>query len=130
MLNSKTFFVTKAVLSMFLTVLHNQCAAVSGMSGSGKSMMAQHTALRMSEIHGYIVVLVSSFVGEFPLKYDHTETCPNILYVLDDFFGKFSISGYDNVNLNAMFVEMETIADNNINLITTRPDAINVSKIK
>lgn len=94
-LNSKTFCVTKAVLSMFETVLQNQFVAVSGMSGSGKSMVAQH--------------------------------------VLDDVFGKFTMSDYDHVNLNAMFGEMKTIAENNTNcrfLITTRPDAVNESKIK
>lgn len=87
----------------------------------------------MSESHDYIVVLVSTFQGKFPLKYDHTETSPKILYVLDDVFGKFTISDYDHVNLNAMFGEMRTIAENNTNcrfLITTRPDAVNVRKMK
>ncbi|CAG2202483.1 ANKRD17 [Mytilus edulis] len=132
-LSSKTFCVTKAVLSMFETVLQNQYVAVSGMSGSGKSMVAQHTALRMSESHDYKVVLVSTFQGKFPLKYDHTETSPKILYVLDDVFGKFTLSDYDHVNLNAMFGEMKTIAENNTNcrfLIITRSDAVNVSKMK
>ncbi|CAC5370655.1 unnamed protein product [Mytilus coruscus] len=45
-LNSETFILSKAAISIFETIQHNQFVAVSGMCGSGKSTLAQYAALQ------------------------------------------------------------------------------------
>ncbi|XP_063403635.1 uncharacterized protein LOC134687347 [Mytilus trossulus] len=133
-LHSQKFIESKAALNTFETILHNRFVAISGVSGSGKSSVAQFIALRMSESHGYFVVSEwPSFCSDFPAMNNYETTCPKILYLYDDYFGKFSISDQDQFELNLMFDRMKRIAATNIRckfLITCRPNTINVSNIK
>ncbi|XP_052087251.1 uncharacterized protein LOC127724350 [Mytilus californianus] len=133
-LNSERFIVSTAALNTFETMLHNRFVAISGMSGSGKSSVAQFIGLRMSESHGYFVVSEwPSSLRNFPPMNNYGTTSPKILYLYDDYFGKYSISDHDQCGLNLMFDEMKHIAATNLSckfLITCRPNTINVSKIK
>lgn len=111
------------------TILHNQFVVVSGISGSGKSTVVHHTALRMSESHGYLVVPR----GNISQVYLREDTGLKIIYVMDDLFGNVSISDYDLFDLNWIFDNMKFIAARNPNckfLITCRPNTISMSKIK
>lgn len=115
------------------TILHNQFVVVSGISGSGKSTVVHHTALRMSESHGYLVVPQFTFRGNISKVNLRGDTGLKVIYVMDDLLGKLSISDYDLFDLNWIFDNMKSIAARYPNckfLITSRPNAINMSKIK
>ncbi|XP_071135366.1 uncharacterized protein [Mytilus edulis] len=133
-LSKERFIVSTAALDTFETVLQNRFVAISRVSGSGKSSVAQFIALRMSESHGYFVVSEwQSSCSNFPTMNNYGTTSPKILYLYDDYFGKCSISDHDQFGLNLMFDQMKRIAATNLSckfLITCRPNTINVSNIK
>ncbi|CAG2253306.1 unnamed protein product [Mytilus edulis] len=128
-LSKERFIVSTAALDTFETVLQNRFVAISGVSGSGKSSVAQFIALRMSESHGYFVVSEwQSSCSNFPTMNNYGTTSPKILYLYDDYFGKCSISDHDQFGLNLMFDKMKRIAATNLSckfLITCRPNTIN-----
>lgn len=108
-LNRKHFILSKAAISIYQTIQQNQFVAVFGMCGSGKSTLAQYTALRMSESHAYLVISViasGEFPWEFPSHHCLGKPLKKILFVLDDWFGKFSISDFDHMRLSSMLNEV------------------------
>ncbi|XP_071135364.1 uncharacterized protein [Mytilus edulis] len=133
-LNSETFILSKAAISIFETIQHNQFVAVSGMCGSGKSTLAQYVALRMSESHAYFVISASSTNSwDFILRDDDRKPDKKILYILDDFFGKFSISDFDHMRFTSNLNSAKYFAARNQNfrfLFTCRPHVFAMSKIK
>ena len=135
-LNRKHFILSKAAISIYQTIQQNQFVAVFGMCGSGKSTLAQYTALRMSESHAYLVISVfasGEFPWEFPSHYCVRKPLKKILFVLEDWFGKFSISDFDHMRLSSMLNEVKHFSARHNNfrfLFTCRPEVIALNKLK
>ncbi|XP_063448389.1 ankyrin repeat domain-containing protein 50-like [Mytilus trossulus] len=81
------FIETNGAISVLKCIKENGCVVVTGSSGTGKSSLMRHVALRMQE-EGYVILPVTN-PGKIIKWYNPSE---KILFVVDDFCGTYTIN--------------------------------------
>ncbi|XP_071178356.1 uncharacterized protein [Mytilus edulis] len=83
----KMFIETNGAKSVLKCIKENGCVVVTGSSGTGKSSLMRHVALRMQE-EGYVILPVTN--PEKIIKWCNPSK--KILFVVDDFCGTYTIN--------------------------------------
>ncbi|XP_071145001.1 uncharacterized protein [Mytilus edulis] len=98
----ETFYVTEAANRLIKVVKDKQCNIITGVPGSGKSVIAYHVAIYMQETEGYTVVPI--WLPSELMKLANSNA--KQLFVFDDVFGKYSLNEF---NLNCWESETRRI---------------------
>ncbi|XP_063448382.1 uncharacterized protein LOC134727917 [Mytilus trossulus] len=85
--DDKMFIETNGAKSVLKCIKENGCVFVTGSSGTGKSSLMRHVALRMQE-EGYVILPVTN--PENIIKWFNPSK--KILFVIDDFCGTYTIN--------------------------------------
>ncbi|XP_071178516.1 uncharacterized protein [Mytilus edulis] len=85
--DDKMFIETNGAKSILKCIKENGCVVVTGSSGTGKSSLMRHVALRMQE-EGYVILPVTN--PEKIIKWYNPSK--KILFVVDDFCGTYTIN--------------------------------------
>ncbi|XP_076108622.1 uncharacterized protein LOC143076668 [Mytilus galloprovincialis] len=85
--DDKMFIETNGAKSVLKCIKENGCVVVTGSSGTGKSSLMRHVALRMQE-EGYVILPVTN--PEKIIKWYNPSK--KILFVVDDFCGTYTIN--------------------------------------
>ncbi|XP_071181368.1 uncharacterized protein [Mytilus edulis] len=85
--NDKMFIETNGAKSVLKCIKENGCVVVTGSSGTGKSSLMRHVALRMQE-EGFVILPVTN--PEEIIKWYNPSK--KILFVVDDFCGTYTIN--------------------------------------
>ena len=106
------FVETKASTKVLESIKKEQCVMITGPFGSGKSMTVFYVALRLEDVDGFDIMIVSDLDDIIKYATDKKKQ----LFVIDDMFGKYSLNDHNTGWWNRQANLVKQVLSKNVNM--------------